>query len=97
MIYEYDDNFLRKKVNDEKLQSLEDDGVLECAKLNITDEFYKKRYVKAYVYTQIAKRFIEAEGMSDKLKAYGKEIDSVYELSKSATPSGLSILSVARG
>ena len=71
--------------------------MLECTKLNITDDFYKKRYVKAFVYTQIARRFIEAEGMSEKLKSYEKELESVYALSKSATPSGLSSLSIARG
>ncbi len=97
MIYEYEDTFLIKKVNEPALQKLEDEAILQAQKLDITDELYKKEYVKAYVYIQIAKRNLEAEGMKEKYEIYSKELDKIYTLSKTSSPSNFSTISLSRG
>ncbi len=97
MLYEYEDQFLIKKVDDTALQKLEDDALLQAQKLGIADDLYKKQYVQAYVYTQIAKRNIEADGMKDKYEIYSKELDRVYDLAKTNSPSNFYTIPIGRG
>ena len=97
MLYEYEDPFLIKKVDDAALQKLEDEALQQAQKLGITDDLYKKQYVQAYVYVQIAKRNIEADGMKDKYEIYSKELDRIYDLAKTNSPSNFYTITVGRG
>ena len=97
MLYEYEDQFLIRKVDDAALQKLEDEALQQAQKLSITDELYKKQYAQAYVYVQIAKRNIEADGMKDKYEIYSKELDRIYDLAKTNSPSNFYTITVGRG
>jgi len=97
MLYNYEDNFLIKKVDDVLLQTLEDNAVAEANKLNIADEFYKEKFIKAKVYAKIALLNLEAEGMSEKYEAYKKELSEIYNLAKTNSNSNISSLSLSRG
>ncbi|WP_041353984.1 hypothetical protein [Nitratiruptor sp. SB155-2] len=97
MLYIYEDSFLIKKVDDVELQSLEDKAIQEADKLGITDELYKEQLVKAKVYTQIAIRHIEADGMKEKYEAYKVQLDETYKKAKTNSPSNISSMSIARG
>jgi len=97
MQYVYEDLFLRKKVDDDQLLALETKALEEADKLGITDPLYREQFVKTKVYTQIAIRHLEGDGMREKYDAYKAQCDEIYRRAKSGGRSNLSQIATGRG
>jgi len=82
MVYTYEDSFLTKRVKEDELIIIEEKAIEEAEKIGIDDTFYKEKYVVAKAYVEIAKRHIEADGMSKKMDVYRTEMEKYYQLFK---------------
>ena len=86
MQYNYEDEFLTKNIDDEKLTRIEDTAIKEIDKINITDMFYFEKLVILNVYIQLAKMNYEAEGIDKKYTILLNEYNTLLkELQSSST------------
>ena len=99
MKYNYEDEYIISSINDDELQSTEALAIDVVAKLNITDELYIEKLVKAQVYISLALTQLDNERMESKYNAYKKEYKHYIALAKSniTVKGGVSSISLARG
>ncbi len=90
MQYDYEDEFLIKNIEDEKLTRIENTAIREVDKLNVTDMYYFEKLVILNVYIQLVKYNFEADGMKEKhtilLDEYNSLLKELKEKTTDATP-----------
>ncbi len=99
MKYNYEDEYLVSGIDDDELESVENLAISLVAKLDIKDELYVEKLVKAQVYLSLALTQLDNERMEAKYKAYKNEYNHYIALAKSNTSikGSVSSISIARG
>jgi hypothetical protein len=97
-IYTYDDDFVVGSVDETELDKAEADAILEVSMLNVVDEYYIEKSVKAKTLATLCLHQLENDGMDFKYKAYIKDFDRYVSLAKTdSSTSNISTIPIARG
>ena len=84
MQYIYEDEFLTKDIDEDKLTRLEDTAIKEIDKHNIRDLFYFEKLVILKVYLELSKMNYEAVGMDKKYTILLTEYNTLLKELKDA-------------
>jgi len=77
MQYTYEDEFLTKNFDEDKITLFENNAITSIDKLNVTDDYYYERLVKLKVYLFLCAVMFEDETVQKKYKLYEDEYNAL--------------------
>ena len=79
MQFTYYDTFLTKNIDEQQLQTFEDEAIKAVSKINIQDNFYFEKLVNLKVYLFICAVLFEDETVQKKYKLYEEEYNTLVK------------------